>query len=290
VSDEQLLMRVLSSGGSRGQIGDLLGMRGVRLKAALPFLAGLQGKEMTFSPSDIKSLHGLESDWDTAWAQTGKASIKVGPGRLLMAFTQMFSGEFEKSGDSFASVLTLGVTDWWKKTLNKLTGKAKDVVAETAEKVDDTPDPAYVHRRMEEQRTFGEKREAAEKRVTDQIRAGLDVEQRRGSIQKELAEVQARMKEENERKNIDPLVSDGEFIQRQQLKVLELAAREVELRNSLRERPMDWGSGDHLAKSGLYSANALLFGKGTTDTNREQLTVLYRIERNTASKPNPHAR
>ncbi len=265
MDDEQMLKRILGSNADRALIGDLVGVRGQRLRAALPDLLKLEGKDTMFTEDDIRTLDQAQKEQEEAIGAIRKWFFKRAGGRILVGLSKLVQGDLQGAAEASADFTTLGKASEWGLFGKKEKAKPDEPTT--------TTDPALQARRMKEQLDFAEKREKHEDRIAELQRQAMTDSEKRKSIEEELKKIEA-----ERLKILKPYGHIRKPTNEEQKRLWELDEKKLSLQNDLKMQLPKAPTADNLAKVGGYTASSLLFSP-TLNIQQQQLATLKNIER-----------
>jgi hypothetical protein len=269
--DVELLRQILESGASRPQLKDLLGPRGARLKASLPFLGG----EPMFSEKDIENAAQIKQAGVTFWGSVKAFGLKLFTDPLSLPWQPTFGSATAPEYNKDFQRLATEKRDAEKKAHEERDRKEAEEDAKAAEQLAaDRKLQVDVAKESEEK----VKRVEIEERLRDAKRKNMTTGARRASLQSELANVDSKI--EHLKPFFDILGESDKA---------RLAGYEIQhetLTGELRKKPIELGA-DGIAKSGLFSGAALNFSMGD-GTQKAQLDVQRQMLRELQARHDPH--
>lgn len=277
-NDQEIIKKILQSNASGADVADVLGPRANRMRAALPYLNKMQGKEMPFTPGDIKTLHEAELEMNSGKSMMQKWNLQFGPGRSFIMLSQLFGGKFKESGKSLLDLSTAGAFSELGRRKAKVAGTSGAAGGDAESNVE----PTHINtsqaeaKAAKEAKEYADKRAEAEHRVLEAERENMTIADRKLSIEKELLDVKERLHD---------LDIYGPLTKEEEMERLKLQARGSSLLHELKEKPLNF-SADSMSKVGLYSASSLAFNP-VLGIQQEQLNELRGIHNTLRVKPDP---
>ncbi|MGN6552524.1 MAG: hypothetical protein ACTHLW_02165 [Verrucomicrobiota bacterium] len=259
LSDEDLLKRVLGSGGSRNAINDVLGRGGAKMKNAL---SELSGSDVVFTDEDLRRLNEIEQKGKTFWG-----GVKKVTGGIMVAFNDLASPSMWSRARM--NTREKGEADYQKK--KAAAQVEKDAAAADKAEQERLSKEKKAAEEAKATKEYEDKKATAEDRLKNIQRSGMSGEAKRQDLRKELAEVQKKLK---------PLSgSEWENTSAENLKKLDLQAREADLKNQLKggSKPMGFQA-DSLAKVGLFTSSTVAYNP-LLNVQQQQLVTLKSIDR-----------
>lgn len=260
LSDEQLLIRILQSKGSRFQKNELLGRRGATLGAAL----GELNTSPIYSEDEIQEIDKQANEARTKW-RLFKGALNKSIIVLGKLFTEEGWSILMNSAEENSQMWRDKALD--KQQRDKAAAEEDKTAAESVAERERKEKADKEQAKADEQ--FNEKREALEKRLLETQRQSMTSPERRKSLEKDLAEIVA------ERTGLE---AQDTLSNADQLRLLELKTQEAGLRqdlNPVKARPQV--ETDSLSRVGGFSASTLLFSP-TLNLQQQQLQELRKVE------------